>query len=157
MRQPLRRENVVSEHESPKMEKITKLTAVAVLIFTMSCSALADSRRGHYPQGQHRSYQGRGHDSGWIAPLLFLGLAGAVIGASASQQSSPPPTYVQPYAPPQSIYVQPAPVYVAPAYPAPTVVAQPINAWYFCKSQGQYYPYTQYCPEGWQKVSPTPQ
>lgn len=140
------------------MKKITKLITVSLLIATMGCSALADGRRGHYPQGQHRSYQGRGHDSGWIAPLLFLGLAGAVIGAAASQQSAPPNTYVQP----QTTYVQPAPVYVAPVYTAPAIVAQtpppqPANAWYFCKSVGQYYPYTAYCPEGWQLVSPTPQ
>jgi hypothetical protein len=93
---------------------------------------------------------------------LFLGLAGAVIGAAASQQSAPPPAYVQPYVLPQTTYVQPAPVYVEPAYTAPAIVAQtppsqPANAWYFCKSVGQYYPYTQYCPEGWQMVSPAPQ
>ena len=144
------------------MKTVTKSITVALLTFTMGCSALADSRRGHYPQGQHRSHQVRGHDSGWIAPLLFLGLAGAVIGASASQQSAPPPTYVQPYAQPQTTYIQPAPVYVAPAYPAPAIVAQtpppqPANAWYFCKSVGQYYPYTPHCPEGWQLVSPMPQ
>ncbi len=140
------------------MKTVTKSVTVALLVATLGCSALADGPRGYYPQGQHRSFQGRGHDSGWIAPLLFLGLAGAVIGAAASQQSAPPPTYVQQ----QPTYVQPAPVYVAPAYNAPAIVVQtpppqPANAWYFCKSVGQYYPYTQYCAEGWQLVSPTPQ
>ena len=114
----------------------------------MGSSALADGRRGDFPRGQQRSYQSHNHGGGWVAPLLFLGLAGAVIGAAASQQQSPPPTvYVQPpftYMPPAVTYVQPAP-------------PQPVNAWYFCKSVGQYYPYTQYCPEGWQLVSPTPQ
>lgn len=127
------------------MKKITKSVALALLVAAMGCNALANGPRGHFPHGQ-RSYQGRGHDSGWVAPLLFLGLAGAVIGAAASQQSAPPPpTYVSPsYESPPVVYMRPAP-------------PQPVNAWYFCKSVGQYYPYTQYCPEGWQMVSPTPQ
>jgi hypothetical protein len=140
------------------MKTVSKFIAVAMLIGTMGSNAIADSQRGHYPQGQHRSYQGRGHDSGWVAPLLFLGLAGAVIGAAASQQSSPQPTYVQPMV----RYERLAPVYAAPEYNAPvgmtqTPQPQPVNAWYFCKSVGQYYPYTQYCPEGWQLVAPRPQ
>lgn len=141
------------------MKTVKESIVVAALVAVMGGSAIADSPRGHYPQGQHRGYQGRGHDSGWIAPLLFLGLAGAVMGAAASQQSAPPsPTYVQP----PLTYVQPAPVYAAPVYAAPAITAQappspPASAWYFCKSVGQYYPYTQYCPEGWQLVSPVPQ
>jgi hypothetical protein len=141
------------------MKTITKSITVALLIIAMGSSALADGRRGYYPQGGHRHHQpGRHADSGWVAPLLFLGLAGAVIGAAASQQSAPPPTYVAPpptYVPPSVTYVQPAPTYIAP----PAVISprpQPANAWYFCKSVGQYYPYTQYCPEGWQQVAPTP-
>jgi hypothetical protein len=140
------------------MKNVTKSVTVALLIVTFGFSAFANGAREYYPQGRHRNHQVRGHDSGWIAPLLFLGLAGAVIGAAASQQSGPPPTYVQP----PVTYVQPAPIYVAPSYIAPAIVAQtpppqPANAWYFCKSAGQYYPYTQYCAEGWQLVSPTPQ
>jgi hypothetical protein len=144
------------------MKTLTKSITTALLAAAMGCSAFADGPRGHYPRGQHRGYQAQRHDSGWVAPLLFLGLAGAVIGAAASQQSAPPPTYVQPYGQPQTIYIQPDPVYVAPAYTAPEIAAHtpprpPVNAWYFCKSVGQYYPYTQYCPEGWHLVSPTPQ
>ncbi len=144
------------------MKTLTKSITLALLIATMGGSAWADGRRGYFPHGQHRNHNLRGHDSGWIAPLLFLGLAGAAIGAAANQQSNPPPTYVQPYVAPQPIYVQPAPVYTAPVYSAPAIVAQtppqaPANAWYFCRSVGQYYPYTPHCPEGWQLVSPTPQ
>jgi hypothetical protein len=143
------------------MKTVTKSISLALLVATMASNALADGPRGHYPQSQHRNYQGRGHDVGWIAPLLFMGLAGAAIGAVASQQSAPPPKYVQPYSQPQTIYVQPAPVYMAPSYTAPAVEAptpppQPANTWYFCKSVGQYYPYTTRCPEGWQLTSPIP-
>ncbi|MES2948265.1 MAG: hypothetical protein V4858_06965 [Pseudomonadota bacterium] len=134
------------------MKTITKSVTVALLTAAMACSALANGPRGHY-QGRHHNYQHRHHDSSWVAPLLFLGLAGAVIGAAASQQSAPAPTYVEP----PVTYVQPAPTYVAPAVVVPAPPPQPVNAWYFCRSVGQYYPYTQNCPEGWQLVSPTPQ
>ena len=63
--------------------------------------------------------------------LIALGVAGAVWSAAAR----PAPTYVAPtvtYYPPQ---------------PAP-------SASYYCASSGQYYPYTSYCPEGWQLVQP---
>jgi hypothetical protein len=136
----------------------TKSLTVALLTVAIAGSAFADGPRGHYPHGPQRGHHhARQHDSNWVAPLLFLGLAGAVIGAAASQQSAPPAPQIQ-YVPPPVTYVQPAPVYVAPpvtlAPPAPQ--AQPANAWYFCRSVGQYYPYTQNCPEGWQLVSPTP-
>jgi hypothetical protein len=139
------------------MKNITKSVSVALLTAAMACSAFADGPRGYYPQGQHRGYQGRSNDSGWIAPLLFLGLAGAVIGAAASQQSAPTLPQQPVYVAPPVTYVQPAPVYVAPPVTMPAPAPQPANAWYFCRSVGQYYPYTQNCPEGWQLVSPTPQ
>jgi hypothetical protein len=136
------------------MKQIIKSVVVALLTAAMACSAFADGPRGYYPNGQHRGHQGRQHDAGWIAPLLFLGLAGAVIGAAASQQSAPPPqpTYVTP----PVAYVQTTPTYVAPMV-APVPAPQPANSWYFCRSVGQYYPYTPNCPEAWQLVSPTPQ
>jgi hypothetical protein len=140
------------------MKSITKSLTVALLVVTMGSNAIANGHRGHFPQSPQRHSQIRGHDSGWIAPLLFLGLAGAVIGAAASQQSASPPTYVQP----PVTYATPNPAYVTPVYTSPAIVAQtppqqPANVWYFCKSVGQYYPYTPFCPEGWQPVSPTPQ
>jgi hypothetical protein len=132
------------------MKLFPRTLIVAALIATLGTSALADGPRGYYRQ----SYGHRHGDAGWVAPLLFLGLAGAVIGAAASQPS-PPPVYVAPpvtYVPPVTTYVAPAPVVVPVAPPQP-----PANVWYFCRSVGQYYPYTQYCPEGWQPVPPTPQ
>lgn len=139
------------------MKTITKSLGVGVLIVTLGCNAFADGGRGYSYSSQHRHYQnhqGRSLDSGWVAPLLFLGLAGAVIGAASSQPRAPEPVYVQPapvtYAPPVVAY--PAPVAVTPM-PSPA----PAGVWYFCKSVGQYYPYTQYCPEGWTPVLPAPQ
>ncbi|MBI2319242.1 MAG: hypothetical protein HYY28_00245 [Betaproteobacteria bacterium] len=44
-----------------------------------------------------------------------------------------------------------APSYYPPyAYPAPVEPAY----WYYCASAGAYYPYVQFCPEGWQKAIP---
>ncbi len=130
------------------MKIITKSVGLALLIAAMSGNALAEPGRGYSHGSPYRNYQGRQHGSDWIAPLLFLGIAGAVIGAAASQPSTPSTTYVSPpvtYAPPMTYG---APVVIPAPPPAPT------TAWYFCQSVGQYYPYTQHCPEGWQLVTP---
>lgn len=140
------------------MKTNTKSVGVALLIATMAVSAMADGPRGYSHPSHHREFRGRSHDAGWVAPLLFLGLAGAVIGAAASQSSAPQPTYVQPpvaYIPPSVTYMAPTPTYVAPAEVAPAPAQPPADVWYFCRSVGQYYPYTQYCPEGWKLVEPT--
>jgi hypothetical protein len=138
------------------MKTTTRSITVALLTVAIAGSAFANGQRGHYPHNQHRGHHhARHHDSNWVAPLLFLGLAGAVIGAAASQRpSAPQPIY---YVEPPVTYVQPAPVYVAPPVSIAPPAPQPTHAWYFCRSAGQYYPYTQSCPEGWQLVSPTPQ
>lgn len=140
------------------MKKYTKPALVTFLAAIMACNAFADGPRGYYyPQGQYRGYQERQRNSDWIAPLLFLGIAGAVIGAAASQQSAPLPQQQTVYVDPPATYARPAPVYIAPPITIAAPPPQPTNAWYFCRSVGHYYPYTQNCPEGWQLVSPTPQ
>jgi hypothetical protein len=137
------------------MKTTTQSLTAVLLTVALAGSAFANGPRGHYPHNQHRGHHARHHDSNWVAPLLFLGLAGAVIGAAASQQPSPPPPPVS-YIPPPVTYVQPAPVYVAPPVTVAPPPPQPAPAWYFCRSVGQYYPYAQSCPEGWQQVAPTP-
>ena len=69
----------------------------------------------------------------WIGPAAVLAITGAAIGAGAYHY-----------------YNQPAPVYVPPPRSYPP--AQPADTWYYCGSSGQYYPYTNACPEGWQAV-----
>jgi len=128
------------------MKQFIKTFSVVLVAVAMSCNAFADS--GRYER--HR-YEGRSGGPGWLAPLLVLGVAGAIISAAERQPAqtvfvSPPVTYV----PPAQVYVAP-PVVLAPPAPAP------MQYWYFCKSAGQYYPYTPSCPEGWQRVSPVPQ
>lgn len=128
----------------------TNSIGVFLLVATLGCNVWADSERG-YSRGTHHSYQHRHHGSNWVAPLLFLGLAGAVIGAAANQSNPPPASY---NAHPTVTYIAP------PTYIAPAVVTQapppPPQVWYFCQSTRLYYPYTAYCPEGWQLVSPSP-
>ena len=118
----------------------TLIVAILVAASTITISpAYADHGRG-------------GHWSGgcfgcglWI----FDALLATDIAIQASQQPvviSPSPVYVQPA--PQQVYIQPQ---LAPAPAQPQV-----PVWYFCKSTNGYYPYTQYCPEGWQPVSAIP-
>ena len=140
------------------MNKTTQTLTVAMLTLVVASSAFADGPRGRYSHNPHRGQYERHHNAtpNWVAPLLILGLAGAVLGAATSQPSAPPPQQV--YAPPPPVtYVQPAPVYVAPPATMPAPAPQPVHAWYFCQPLGQYYPYTASCPEAWQLVSPTPQ
>ncbi len=142
------------------MKPITKTLTTTLLLVALVGNVLADGRRGYYPHGGHRHHPPtRHHDTGWVAPLLFLGLAGAVIGAAASHNTAPQPTYVTPqpqYVPPPVTYVPPAPAYIAPPAVVPAPPPQPVGTWYFCRSVGQYYPYTPVCPEGWQPVPATP-
>ena len=58
---------------------------------------------------------------------------------------------------PPPYYYHPVPVVVSP--PAPVTYIEQRNAgswWYFCESANGYYPYVKECPQGWQRVPPTP-
>jgi hypothetical protein len=72
-----------------------------------------------------------------------------------------------------AIVIGPPRIWVAPSYPyyvyapsppvvvreePPVFVQQPPqeSVWYYCANPGGYYPYVQQCPDGWQKVAPTP-
>lgn len=70
-----------------------------------------------------------------LGPAAVLAITGLAIGAAAYNSRPAEPTY-----------------YVAP----PRSVEPPMETgyWYYCGSSGQYYPYTRYCPEGWQAVLP---
>jgi len=126
------------------MNKVLRPLILGVLIASVSSLALAEGRHGpRHPGNSHGNYGNHGkHGSHraaeWLGALVVLGLAGAAINAAASQ----PETAV-----PSVSYVSPPISYAAPP-PAP------VNASYFCASARQFYPYTAYCPEGWQLVLP---
>ena len=125
------------------MKKVLHPLILGILIASVSSLALAEGRHGHrhrHPGNSHGYHGKHGNHRAaeWLGALVVLGLAGAAISAAAS-----PP---EPVAPPVS-YVSPPIGYAAPP-PAP------VNASYFCASARQFYPYTAYCPEGWQLVLP---
>jgi hypothetical protein len=128
------------------MKRLSAALLAGVLLAS-SLPALADSRgrdhdrgfqRDRYERYDHRGryndhYRGQRHNHG-NAVLGVLG-AGLVLGAIALA--------AEPYRPP------PAPVVVVPARPSAGV-------WHYCASAGTYYPYTEFCPEGWRAVPATP-
>jgi hypothetical protein len=62
-----------------------------------------------------------------------------------------PPDY---YYAPGYYYPPPSPAYIEQS-PAPA--EQGSQYWYYCPSARAYYPYVDGCPEGWQRVQPSPQ
>ncbi|KAB2927822.1 MAG: hypothetical protein F9K30_02995 [Dechloromonas sp.] len=124
------------------MNKTTTLLVTAVLGITMAGQALArdDWRRGHdhrpphfqkfkHHHHHHAPRVSHRHHRDWIGPAALIALTGVTIGAAVSQLPPPPPVH----------------------YSAPPPTS---GSWYFCGSSGQYYPYTNACPEGWQAVAP---
>lgn len=74
----------------------------------------------------------RGGYGGGFAPFTVGVLTGLVVSNA----------YYRPY---PSYYAQPQPAYYPPVYYQPHAAA-------FCPENGLYYPQTQACPSGWQKV-----
>lgn len=123
------------------MKKTTALCLAISLALGTAGTAQADwgGHRGGHDGYRHGGYQhdrgGHHRGSGWVGPAAVLAITGLAIGAAAYSQQRPAP----------------APVYVAP----PQTRIQPESGnWYYCNSAGQYYPYVDYCPEGWQAVAP---
>lgn len=114
------------------MKKFAPLLLSATLAATGIGTAQADwgRHRDFRPPGHSHHHHRHQHREGrnWIGPAAVLAITGLAIGAAAYGNA----------------YAEPAPVYTAP--PARG------GAWYYCGSSGQYYPYTQFCPEGWQAV-----
>lgn len=152
----------------------SKTTVLALLLAAAVGQVQADGWRGHGLQGfnHYRPAPARVHGSGWIAPLVVLGIAGVALSA-ASQ--APATVVVQPPAQPVVVYSQSSgyavqPVHALPAgaayasssdagptYAAPpqAVESAPDGVAYYCPSYGQYHPQVQSCPGGWQLVAMT--
>lgn len=152
-----------------------KTTVAALLLAAAASQAQADGWRGHGRHGftHYRSAPVRVHGSGWIAPLVVLGIAGAALSAASYAPATvvvPPPSlqpvvlYSQPtgYAA-QPVYALPAGAayasanYAVPTYAVPPqlVESAPDGVAYYCPSHGQYHPQVQSCPGGWQLVAMT--
>ncbi len=128
------------------MKKTFSLCLAALLTLGASTTALADRGRhdgyrhnNHHQYNNHHNHNSHHYRSGssWAGPAAILAITGLAIGAAAYSS--------QAYS---------APVYVAPPPPRPVQVLPDNGSWYYCGSSGQYYPYVQYCAEGWQPVMP---
>ncbi len=106
-----------------------------ILIAALALPVHADPGRGPRPHGG-----GGGGD--WFGFALFAAVTALILTSEMARRSEPA---IQPQ---QPVYIEPP----ANAAPAPSA-----NIWYYCGSSGQYYPYTQACPEGWQAVPAQPQ
>ena len=156
----------------------SKTTVLALLLAAAVGQAQADGWRGHGRQGfnHYRPAPARVHGSGWIAPLVVLGIAGAALSAASQAPATvvvqaPPPPPAQPvvvYSQPTGYAVQPvyalppdaayaSASYAGPTYAAPPQVVEsaPDGVAYYCPSYGQYHPQVQSCPGGWQLVAMT--
>jgi hypothetical protein len=104
------------------MKKILVCLLTALILAGIATSA---SAHGGYYNGYNRSYGGGWHH-GW-APFAI----GAVAGVAVA-----------------NAYYRPAPIYYAPQY----VYPQQAQTAAYCPENGLYYPQTQACPSGWQRV-----
>lgn len=109
------------------MKKTTLVSIAAMGLLLLASSAHA---RGYW-----RGDIWIGPGPGWWGPPLY---------------SSPYPYY---YAPPPVVIQQQPDVYIRQE---PQPQPPPQNYWYFCRNPQGYYPYVKQCPDGWQKVVPSP-
>lgn len=110
---------------------------ILILVAAMALPAQAGPGRGPGFDGP------RGHGGfDWLGLAIFGAITTLIF---VSEQNRQPP---QPLPAQQPVYIEP------PASSAPP--APQTNTWYYCGSSGQYYPYTQACPEGWQAVPANP-
>lgn len=123
------------------MKKTTALCLAISLALGTAGTAQADwERHGDHRSSRHEYRHHQRHDHGyrqrsdWVGPAAILAITGLAIGAAAYSQANA------------------TPVYAAPPYPVQPPPAS--GNWYYCGSAGQYYPYVDVCPEGWQTVMP---
>ncbi|OIQ86959.1 hypothetical protein GALL_311780 [mine drainage metagenome] len=117
--------------------KSTKLSYGLMLLAGLLISGVALADRGHVGVG---FYFG-GPFPGYYPPAYY------------------PYPYYPPYYPPAVMTVPAQPqVYIEQASPEPQQAPAPqaSSYWYHCSNPEGYYPYIKECPEGWQKVVPTP-
>lgn len=87
------------------------------------------SHHHHYHAPPPRARKHHHHRNDWVGPATVLTIGGLAIGTALYHANTPPRV-----------------VHGAPPPPG--------GNWFYCRSSGQYYPYTQACPEGWQAVRP---
>lgn len=112
------------------MKKILVCLLTGLMLAGFATGASAHGGRGPNYGAYYGGYYG-GHGGGWRGGWAPFAV-GAVAGVAVA-----------------NAYYRPAPVYYAPQYVYPP---QPQTAAY-CPENGLYYPQTQACPSGWQRVN----
>ena len=120
------------------MKKLTT-GLITCLLLANSVPVLADRGERHFRADRHdrhfskppRHYQHYGHGHGPALGALGVGLA--VGGIMLALEAPRPPRVV-----------------MVPAAPPPPRPAD--RTWYYCESAQTYYPYVQFCHEGWRAV-----
>ena len=157
------------------MNTRSKTPVLALLLTAAAAQVQADGWHDHGRHGfaNYRSAPARVHGSGWVAPLVMLGIAGVALSAASQAPATvvvqaPPPSPAQPvlvYPPPSSyapppVYLPSDAAHVSAAGSGPTYAAAPQlvdsapdGIAYYCPSSGQYHPQVQSCPGGWQLVA----
>jgi hypothetical protein len=142
--------NTKQKHFKTAIQRtILMLTAAGSLMVLATSQAQAGnvgwavSVGGGYGNGYGGGWRPAAYGPGWggWGPGWRGGYYGAGYGYPyAAGFYSPPVVYA---APPVVTYTTP---------PQPMVLAAQPQApvWYFCEASGQYYPYAQSCPSGWQ-------
>lgn len=109
------------------MKKIVICLLTGLMLAGMATSA---SAHGGW-RGGYEGYRGYGGYGGWRGGAWVPFAVGAVAGVAVA-----------------NAYYRPAPVYYPPQY---GYIPQAHTA-AFCPENGLYYPQTQACPSGWQRV-----
>jgi len=126
------------------MKAIASILIAATLAIGAVGQANAGSDRHRYyddhrPRHAHKHYHyapppppritvHRHNHYDWVGPAAVVTLGAIAIGAAINSAAppAPPPAYI--------------------------VSPPPAGNWYYCRSSGQYYPYTNACPDGWVSV-----
>jgi hypothetical protein len=130
---------------------VVSVTALGLAVIAEEASAGGRSGGRSFSGGASRSGS-HFHNGSHFHSRVFVGVGvGAPLFWGPAYSYYYPPDY---YYAPGYYYPPPSPAYIQQG-PAPA--EQDSQYWYYCPSARAYYPYVNGCPEGWQRVQPSPQ
>ena len=136
------------------MKRINKFNILVVALLTLLAASPVIAQAGNV--GWNVSVGG-GYGGGW-RPAAY-GAYGRGWGPGWGGNWAYAGPYYGPYAgyyAPPVVYAPPVIAYAPPPQPM-VLAAQPQPAvWYYCSASGNYFPYVQDCPSGWQAQPATP-
>jgi hypothetical protein len=119
-----------------------------LVLATTAWTPMAEAGRSDQRRYERHDRHYRSHDHGYRDRSGVALGAGLALGASLLWLS----TYSPPPSRPSRVVVvtSPPPVVIAP--PAPRYAPPPPEVWYYCRSEGAYYPYVPTCSTPWEVV-----